>query len=109
MTMIGIHAAAHRICIFPVAFADRSAAAQVPMTETLYEGPANNATFYLPSGGIVRFAFSERNADGYVRSRTGALARVYSGSRVFLSAGHHVLFLYDPTLMVRVSITFLPD
>ena len=79
------------------------------MAETLYEGPANSATFYLPSGGIVRFAFSERNADGYVRSRTGALARVYPGSRVFLSASHHVLFLYDPTLMVRVSITFMPD
>jgi hypothetical protein len=77
--------------------------------ETVYEGPAHNATFYVPSAGGVRFAFSEWNASGYVRSRGGALARVQPGARLFLSAGEHVLTLYDPSLMARVMIGFTPD
>ena len=35
------------------------------MVETLYEGSAHNATFYRPSAGIVRFAFSDLRASGY--------------------------------------------
>jgi hypothetical protein len=78
-------------------------------TETLYEGPAHEATFYVPSGGgIVRFRFSDLRAGGYVRSRDGSLFRVQPGARLFLSAGHHALTLYDPKLVARVSITFEP-
>jgi hypothetical protein len=76
--------------------------------ETLYEGPAHDATFYLPSAGIVRFAFSDSRASGYVRARDGSLFRVQPGARLFLSAGQHVLTLYDPKLVARLSITFEP-
>jgi len=62
--------------------------------ETLYEGPAHEATFYLPSAGIVRFSFDDLRAGGYVRARDGALFRVQPGIRLFLMAGHHVLTLY---------------
>jgi hypothetical protein len=79
------------------------------MAETLYDGLAHEATFRLPAAGIVRFAFSDPNATGYVRSRDGSLARVYPGSRLFLSAGEHVLTLYDPKLAAQVSIVFMPD
>jgi hypothetical protein len=79
------------------------------MAETLYEGPAHSATFYVPSAGIVRFAFSAMGT-GYVRSRYGdLLARVEPGARLFLSAGEHVLTLHDPRLMTRASIVFTPD
>jgi hypothetical protein len=79
------------------------------MAETLYDGLAHDATFHLPAAGIVRFAFSDPNATGYVRSRDGSLARVYPGSRLFLSAGAHVLSLYDPKLVAHVTIVFMPD
>jgi hypothetical protein len=79
------------------------------LAETLYEGPAHEATFYLPAAGVVRFAFSNYRAGGYVRSRDGSLFRVQPGARLFLSAGHHVLTLYDPQLLVRVSVVFEPD
>ena len=79
------------------------------MAETLYEGPAHNATFYVPSPGVVRFAFGLR-ATGYLRSRYGVpLARVEPGDRLFLSAGEHVLTLHDPSLMTHVSIVFISD
>jgi hypothetical protein len=77
--------------------------------ETLYEGPAHEATFYLPSAGVVRFGFSDPRASGFVRSRDGSLARVQPGARLFLSAGQHVLTLYDPKLMARVSVLFQLD
>jgi hypothetical protein len=78
--------------------------------ETLYEGPAHEATFYVPSGGgIVRFCFSDLRAGGYVRSRDGSLFRVQPGTRLLLSAGYQVLTFYDPKLMARVSITFEPN
>jgi hypothetical protein len=76
-------------------------------TETLYEGPAHNATLYLPSAGFVRFAFTDPNATGYVRSPNGSLARVQPGTRIFLPAGENVLILYDPKLVTRVSIVFV--
>jgi hypothetical protein len=79
------------------------------MTETLYEGPAHNATFYLPSAGFVRFGFSDPSASGYVRAPDGSLARVQPGVRLFLLAGEHVLIPYDPKLVARVSIVFLPE
>lgn len=78
------------------------------MAETLYEGPAHNATFYVPSAGIVRFEFNVRAA-GYVRSPCGVMARVEPRARLFLSAGEHVLTLHGPSLMTRVSIVFTPD
>jgi hypothetical protein len=74
------------------------------MAETLYEGPAQGATFYLPAPGSVRFGFSDPQASGYIRSPTGALARVQPGSRLMLPHGEHVLSLYDTGLMVRVTI-----
>jgi hypothetical protein len=78
-------------------------------TETLYEGPAHDATFYVPSGGgIVRFRFNDLRASGYARARDGSLFRAAPGARLFLPAGQHVLTLYDPQLMARVSITFEP-
>lgn len=77
--------------------------------EPLYEGPAHDATFYVSSVGVVRFGFSDPRANGYVRSRDGAPARVQPGSRLFLSAEQHVLSLYDPRLMARVSITLEPS
>jgi hypothetical protein len=78
-------------------------------TETLYEALAHEATFYVPSGGgIVRFRFSDQRASGYVRSRDGSLFRVQPSARLFLSAGHQVLTLYDAKLVARVSITFEP-
>jgi hypothetical protein len=76
--------------------------------ETLYEGPTHDATFYLPSAGIVRFGFSDPRASGYVRTRDGSLFRVQPGARLFLSVGQHILTLYDPKLVARVSITFEP-
>jgi hypothetical protein len=76
--------------------------------ETLYEGPAHEATFYLPSAGSVRLGFSDPRASGHVRSQDGSMARVQPGTRLFLSAGQHVLTLYDPKLMARVSIEFEP-
>jgi hypothetical protein len=77
--------------------------------ETLYEGPARGATFYLPSAGVVRFGFNDPRATGFVRSRDGSMARVQPGARLFLPVGQHVLTLYDSKLMVRVSIVFQPD
>jgi hypothetical protein len=48
--------------------------------ETLYEGPAYEATFYVPSGGgLVRFRFGELRASDYVRCRDGSLFRVEPG------------------------------
>jgi hypothetical protein len=84
-------------------------AAGLLMAETLYEEPAHDATFHLAAAGTVRFAFGDPRATGYVRSPDGSLARVQPGARLFLSAGQHVLILFDPTLMVRVSIVFLPE
>ena len=78
-------------------------------TETLYEGPAHDATFYVPWPGIVRFGFNDQRAGGYVRSAGGFLGRVRPGSQLYLSAGQHVLTLYDPTLITRVLIVFQPD
>jgi hypothetical protein len=77
--------------------------------ETIYEGPAHDATFHVPSAGVVRFGFSDPRASGYVRSPDGSMARVQPGARPFLPAGHHVLTLYDPKLVTRVSIVFQPD
>jgi hypothetical protein len=79
------------------------------MSETLYEGPAHDATFYVPSAGIVRFDFNDPRARGYVRSRDGSLDRVRPETRLFLSAGRYVLSLYDPKVMTRVSIVFARD
>jgi hypothetical protein len=81
------------------------------VAETLYEGPAHDATFHVPSGGgIVRFRFSDLRASGYVRTPDGSLFRVQQGARrLFLPAGQHVLTLYDPGLVTRVSIVFQPD
>jgi hypothetical protein len=76
--------------------------------ETIYEGPAHEATFHVPSAGVVRFGFSDPRASGYLRSHDGALFRVQPETRLFLMAGHHVLTLYDPKLMARVSIVFEP-
>lgn len=77
--------------------------------EPLYDGPAHDAAFYVPSAGIVRFDFSDPRASGYVRSRDGALDRVQPPrARLFLSSGAHILTLYDPTLMAKVSISFEP-
>jgi hypothetical protein len=76
-------------------------------SETLYEGPAHNATFYLPFAGSARFRFSDLSAAGYVHSSGGSMARVLPGDRLSLSAGEHVLILYDPNLMARVSIIFV--
>jgi hypothetical protein len=75
--------------------------------ETLYEGPAHNAAFYLPFAGIARFRFNDPSAAGYVRSPGGSLVRVQPGDRLFLSAGEHVLILYDPKRVARVSIIFM--
>jgi hypothetical protein len=77
--------------------------------ETLYEGPAHDATFYVPSAGVVRLGFSDPRASGYVRSREGAMTRAQPGTRMTVTAGQHVLTLYDPKLMARVSIVFEPD
>jgi hypothetical protein len=63
----------------------------------------------VPSAGVVRFGFSDPRANGYVRSRDGSLARVEPGARLFLEAGQHVLTLYDPALMARVSIVLQAD
>ena len=79
------------------------------MAETLYEGPAHEATFYAPSGGMVRFGFSDPRAGGYVRTPKGALERVTPGTRLFLPSGRHVLTLYDPKLETRVRIRFGED
>jgi hypothetical protein len=76
--------------------------------ETLYEGPAHDATFYVPSPGIVRFRFNDLRASGFVRARDGSLFRVQPGARLHVETGQHVLTLYDPKLMARVSITFEP-
>jgi hypothetical protein len=81
--------------------------------ETLYDGPAHDATFYVPSAGIVRLAFNDPRASGYVYALPivpwrGSMARVQPGTRLFLPAGQHVLILYDPKLVARVSIVFEP-
>jgi hypothetical protein len=55
-----------------------------------------------------RLPFNDARASGYVRSPTGALARVQPGTRLSLLRGEHVLALYDAALIVRVSITFEP-
>jgi hypothetical protein len=76
------------------------------MSETLYEGPAHDATFHLPVGGIVRFTFDDQGASGYVRStHCGAMIRVVHASQLFLSGGQHVLTLNDPNEVMLVSIT----
>jgi hypothetical protein len=78
--------------------------------EVLYDGPAHEATFYVPSGGgLVRFRFSDLRVSGYVRTRHGSLFRVEPGARLYLSAGHHVLTLYDPKLVARATIVFEPN
>jgi len=77
-------------------------------SEPLYEGPAHEATFYVPAEGAVRFGFSDPRATGYVRSPDGSMARVWPGGRLVLSKGQHVLVMYDPKLVARVSISFMP-
>jgi hypothetical protein len=79
------------------------------MVEALYEGPAHDAAFYVPSAGIVQFRFSDPRGGGYLRARDGSLTRVRPGARLFLSAGQHTLILYDPNLIARVSIKFWPS
>jgi hypothetical protein len=79
--------------------------------ETLYEGPAHDATFHVPRAGIVRFVFSDPRASGYLYAIPvvpwrGSMARVEPGTRLFLPAGQHALVLYDPKLMTRISIVF---
>jgi hypothetical protein len=74
--------------------------------ETIYEGPAHDATFHVPSAGIVRVGVSDPRASGYVRSASGFLGRVKPGARLFFI--DRVLILCDPKLMVRVSIVFQP-
>ena len=76
--------------------------------EPLYEGPAHQAMFYVPSEGIARFGFSDPLACGYVSSPGGAMARAWPGARMQLSPGQHVLTLYDPKRVARVSISFEP-
>jgi hypothetical protein len=71
-------------------------------------GPAHDATFYVPSTGIVRFGFTDPGARGYGRFRDGSLAPIQPGARLFLSAGEHVLTLYDPKLVPRALIVFEP-
>jgi hypothetical protein len=78
------------------------------MDETLYESLAHEAVFSVPIAGVVRFAFSPASTSGYVRSRKGALARVQSRDRLFLSAGEHVLMLYEPNLAAHVSVMLMP-
>jgi hypothetical protein len=78
-------------------------------TETISEGPAHDATFYAACWGSARFDFSDPRASGYIRYPDGSLARVQPGARLRLAAGQHVLTLYDPKLMSRVSIVFQPD
>ena len=77
--------------------------------EKIYEGRAHDATFHVPSAGFVRLGFSDPRASGYVRSPGGTMTRVQPGTRLFLSAGQHVLTLYDPRLVARVSIVFQTD
>jgi hypothetical protein len=78
------------------------------MPETLYEGPAHDSTFHVAMAGIVRFSFNNLLASGFVRSPNGALARVTHATRLFLTGGQHVLKLYDPQLVTRVTIRFEP-
>ena len=78
------------------------------MTETVYEGPAQGATFYLPTPGSIRFGFSDPRASGYVRSSTGAMARVQPGTRLSLPRGEQVLSLYAISLLACMSIIFEP-
>jgi hypothetical protein len=78
------------------------------MPETLYEGPAHEASFCVPMEGIVRFVFNNLRASGFVRSSNGALARVTHPTRLVLSGGQHVLSLYGHQLVTRVTIRFEP-
>jgi hypothetical protein len=78
-------------------------------TETIYEDPAHEAAFYLPSAGFVRFAFSNPRASGYIRSPNGSMTRVEPGRRLLLPPGQHILALHDPKLVARVSIMFAAD
>jgi hypothetical protein len=80
------------------------------MDETLYDGLAHEAAFYVPTAGMVRFVLSPAGASAYVRSRKGSsLARVQSRDRLFLTTGEHVLILYDPKLPAHVSIVLTRD
>jgi hypothetical protein len=79
------------------------------MDETLYDGQAHEAAFYVPAAGMVRFVLSPAGASAYVRSGNGALARVQSRDRLFLSAGEHILILYDPELAAHVSIALMRE
>lgn len=45
-------------------------------------------------------------AGSYVRSLDGALLGVHPEARLFLMADYHVLTLYDPKLVARVSVVF---
>jgi hypothetical protein len=79
------------------------------MDETLYDGLAHEAAFYVPTAGMVRFVLSPAGASAYVRSRNGSLARVQSRDRLFLSAGEHILILYDSKLAAHVSIVLMRE
>jgi hypothetical protein len=84
--------------------------AATPMDETLYDGPAHEAAFYVPTAGMGRFVLSPAGASAYVRSRKGSsLARVRSKDRLFLTTGEHVLILYDTKLAAHVSIVLTRD
>ena len=77
------------------------------MDKTLHDGLAHQAVFQVPMPGAVRFAFSDRNAAGYVRCRDGSLLRVRFRETLFLPAGKYVLTLHDPTPAAHVSIVHL--
>ena len=78
--------------------------------ETIYQGPAHDATFDVPSAGIVRFLFRDRHASGFVYARDGGRFRMQPGARHQVEAGQYVLVLDDPkpTARISVSITFEP-
>jgi hypothetical protein len=79
------------------------------MDEALYDGLAHEAVFYVPIAGIVQFAFSDPSTSAYVSSRDGSWLRIHSDNRLFLSAGEHVLMLYEPKFAGRVSIALVPS
>jgi hypothetical protein len=78
------------------------------MADTLSEGPAHGATFYLPTDGAVRFRFNTFHARlrSLVDWRPGTCR---AGTRLSLPRGPHTLSLYDITVTARVSILFQPE
>jgi NTE family protein len=82
----------------------------------IYEGPAHGASLHLPEDGVVRFAFSDPCASGYVRSPDRSIApalaalrhaKVHSRSTIQAEARVSIALLSEKLVKSRPQLALL--